>query len=337
MYPFHHSILSAAFLLVISTAILVSSSEQPLVESPTGISQPLSAPADSSPAVSYLQEVPLWPEDSQVVRDGIKALAHEEWSITHPSFLLYSPQVNSARSAILVFPGGGFKALAIGPKSTLGFLGADVCKWLTDSGITCILVKYRVPNTGCNWNSKTKRHETPEIPMALQDAQRAVSMVRYNASEYGIDPNRIGVMGFSAGGGLAVLVSTAFNERAYGPIDAIDLVSSRPDFAIPVYPGHLTMEHKNKTPKEIAAQELNIDIVISKEIPPTLLIHAKDDPVDPVYYSEVYERELKKADVNVELIVYESGGHAFGVKKQGKSTDQWTADALQWLKKIKIL
>jgi acetyl esterase/lipase len=198
-------------------------------------------------------------------------------------------------------------------------------------------VKYRVPNTGCNWNSKTKRHETPEIPMALQDAQRAVSMVRYNASEYGIDPNRIGVMGFSAGGGLAVLVSTAFNERAYGPIDAIDLVSSRPDFAIPVYPGHLTMEHKNKTPKEIAAQELNIDIVISKEIPPTLLIHAKDDPVDPVYYSEVYERELKKADVNVELIVYESGGHAFGVKKQGKSTDQWTADALQWLKKIKIL
>lgn len=337
MSPCRHPVLSVVLLLVTPFATLASSSEKPMVKSPTAISQPVSVPADSTPPVSYSQEVPLWPEDSQVIQDGIKALAHEEWSITHPSFLLYSPQVNSARSAVLVFPGGGFKALAIGPKSTLGFLGADVCKLLTDSGITCILVKYRVPNTGCNWNSKTKRHETPEIPMALQDAQRAISMVRHNANEYGIDPNRIGVMGFSAGGGLAVLASTAFNERAYDPIDAIDLVSNRPDFAIPVYPGHLTMEHKNKTPKEIAAQELNTDIVISKEIPPTLLIHAKDDPVDPVYYSEVYERELKKAAVNVEFIVYESGGHAFGVKKQGKDTDQWTADALQWLRKIEIL
>ena len=97
------------------------------------------------------------------------------------------------------------------------------------------------------------------------------------------------------------------------------------------------MEHKNRTPKAIAAQELNTDIVISKEVPPTLLIHAKDDPVDPVHYSEVYERSLKEAGANVELIVYESGGHAFGVKKQGKDTDQWTVDALRWLKKIKVL
>ena len=336
-YPSRHPLLNAAFLLVISSAALASSSEPPLVKNPTTTSQPVSASSDSSSAVSYSQEVPLWPEDSRVIQDGIKALAHEKWSITHPSFLVYPPQVNSARSAILVFPGGGYKALAIGQKSTLGFLGADVCKWLTDSGITCILVKYRVPNTGCNWNDKTKRHEAPEIPMALQDAQRAISIIRHDANKYGIDPHKIGVMGFSAGGNLAVLSSTAFKERSYAPIDEIDEVSNRPDFAIPVYPGHLTMEHKNKTPKAIAAQELNTDVVISKEVPPTLLIHAKDDPVDPVYYSEVYERELKKAGVNVELIVYENGGHAFGVKKQGKATDRWTVDALRWLKEIEIL
>lgn len=337
MPPFSHRSLSTAFLLAISSAVLTSSSDRPLVEGRADTAQQVGASAGTSPTVSYSQEVPLWPEDSRVIQDGIKALAHEKWSISRPSFLLYSPKVNSARSAILVFPGGGYKALAIGQKSTLGFLGTDVCKWLTDSGITCILVKYRVPNTGCNWNDKTKRHEAPEIPMALQDAQRAVSIVRYNANKYGIDPHKIGVMGFSAGGNLAVLSSTAFKERSYDPIDEIDQVSNRPDFAIPVYPGHLTMEHKNKTPKAIAAQELNTDVVISKEVPPTLLIHAKDDPVDPVYYSAVYERELKKAGVNVELIVYESGGHAFGVKKQGKDTDRWTIDALRWLKKIRIL
>lgn len=337
MYPFRLPLLNAIFLYAISSAVLASSSGRLLVESQAATSQLVGASADTSPAMSYSQEVPLWPEDSRVLQDGIKALAHEKWSLNHPTFLLYSPQVNSARSAVLVFPGGGYKALAIGSKSTLGFLGADVCKWLTDSGITCILVKYRVPNTGCNWNKETKRHEAPDIPMALQDAQRAVSIIRYNANEYGIDPDKIGVMGFSAGGNLAVLSSTDFKKRSYDPIDEIDQVSSRPDFAIPVYPGHMTMEHQNRTPKAIAAQELNSDIVISTEIPPTLLIHAEDDPVDPVHYSEVYERELKNAGVSVKLIIYKTGGHAFGVKKQGKDTDRWTADALGWLKEIKIL
>lgn len=257
--------------------------------------------------------------------------------ITHPAFLLYAPKNPSARAAIVVFPGGGYKGVAIGQKSTIGFNGADVCKWLTGAGVTCILLKYRVPNSGCNWNARTRRHDTPDIPMALQDAQRTISTVRYNAKKYNIDPNEIGVMGFSAGGNLAVLSSTAFRKRAYDPIDEIDQVSSRPDFAIPVYPGHLTMEHKNRTPTAIAARELNTDIEISADIPPTLLVHALDDPVDPVHYSKVYERELKKAGVNVKLMLYQTGGHAFGVKQQGKDTDRWTVDALRWLEEIKIL
>ena len=319
MNPFHLLAMSAVCLFVLSTASLAF------------------AGADSSPAPTYSREVPLWPEDSKVLQDGMKALAKERGALTHPAFLLYAPKSPSSRSAVLVFPGGGYKALAIGPQSTIGFNGADVCKWLTDTGVTCVLVKYRVPNTGCNWNQEAHRHVTPDIPMALQDAQRAISIVRYNAKEYGIDPDKIGVLGFSAGGNLAVLSSTAFKRRSYEPIDEIDRVSSRPDFAIPVYPGHMTMEHKNKTPKTIAAQELNTDIDVSAEIPPTLLIHAKDDPVDPVHFSQVYERELKKAGVDVKLILYENGGHAFGVRKQGADTDRWTDDALEWLREIKII
>jgi acetyl esterase/lipase len=305
--------------------------------------------ADALPPASYSQEVSIWPEDSKVLADGIKAIRADAEAIenpalvnTHPAFLLYSPKTHSVRSAVIVFPGGGYKAVAVGKDSTLGFNGAYVCKWLTDVGITCILLKYRTPNGGCNWNKKLRKNVTPDIPLALQDAQRTISMVRYNANKYGakqydIDPNKIGVMGFSAGGNLAVLSSTAFNYRSYDPIDEIDKVSCRPDFAIPVYPGHMTMEHKNKTPVAVAAKELNTDIKISKEIPPTLLIHAKDDPVDPVHYSLVYERELQRTGVNVQLNLYNTGGHAFGVKKQGKETDRWMADALTWLKKIQML
>ena len=287
-----------------------------------------SAPAPAAPSGPV--EVALWPEDSQVMRDGIRELAGEQWAATRSSLLLYAPKQNSTRTAVLVFPGGGYKRVAVGPDSTLGQDGADVCQWLTDAGMTCVLVKYRVPNTGCNWNPETRRHEQPRIPMALQDAQRAMSLVRHRAADYGIDPDRIGVMGFSAGGNLAVLSSTAFRTRAYAPLDAADQASLRPAFAIPVYPGHMTMEHKNQTPTALAAQQLNTDILVSADIPPTLLIHAKDDPVDPVHYSLVYQRELEKAGVDVTLMLYETGGHAFGVKKQGKDTDRWTDDALRW-------
>lgn len=289
-----------------------------------------------SSAMQYATEVPLWPESSKVLQDGIRALADKKDALTRPSLLLYPAASRVARPAILVFPGGGYKALAIGPESTIGQNGADVCHWLTDAGIVCVLVKYRVPDTGCHWNAEAGRHETPDTPMALQDAQRAISLVRHHASEYGIDPARVGVMGFSAGGNLAVLSSTAFAARSYAPEDDADRTSARPDFAIPVYPGHMTMEHKNKTPKAIAAQELNTDIVVSAQVPPTLLVHAKDDPTDPVHYSVVYAKALKKAGANVTLKLYETGGHAFGVKKQGKDTDRWTDDALRWLKNIGV-
>ena len=336
MHLFPRPSLILVILTIISPALLADCSEQTPVALADTQPQSDNTPADSSPELAP-REVPLWPEDSSVLQDGIRELAGKKNAVTHPSFLLYAPQARSARAAILVFPGGGFKALAIGKHSTIGFEGVDVCKWLTEAGVTCILVRYRVPNTGCNWNRETRRHDTPGIPMALQDAQRAISIVRYHAVEYGIDPDKIGVMGFSAGGNLAVLSSTAFNARSYRPIDDSDQASSRPDFAIPVYPGHMTMEHKNKTPREVAARELNTDIVISSRIPPTLLIHAKDDTVDPIHYSEIYARELRNAGLDVTLNIYETGGHAFGVRKQGTDTDRWMDDALDWLRAKGIL
>ncbi|HJR73603.1 MAG TPA: alpha/beta hydrolase [Luteimonas sp.] len=336
MPPLPRSSLALVFVAILSSVFLSACGERLPVALADPQPKPKRISQGSLPASEPL-EVPLWPEDSKVLQNGVRELTGKENAVTHPSFLLYSPRVHSARVAILVFPGGGFKALAIGRQSTIGFNGADVCKWLTDAGVTCILVKYRVPNTACNWNQATRRHEAPDIPMALQDAQRAISFVRHHAGEYGIDPNKIGVMGFSAGGNLAVLSSTGFKARSYSPIDDVDQASSRPDFAIPVYPGHMTMEHKNKTPREIAAQELNTDIVISAEMPPTLLIHAKDDAVDPVHYSEVYARELRKAGLDVTLNLYETGGHAFGVRKQGKDTDRWMDDAIDWMKKKRIL
>ncbi|MBK9493771.1 MAG: alpha/beta hydrolase [Aquimonas sp.] len=290
-----------------------------------------------SGADAGFREVPLWPEESDVLQQGIRALAELPGAITRPSLLIYSPRTTNTGAAVLVFPGGGYKAVAVGPQSTIGLNGRDVCRWLTDAGVTCVLVKYRVPNTGCNWNPVTRQHDTPEIPMALQDAQRAMSIVRYRAESFGIDPNKVGVLGFSAGGNLAVLSSTAFARRRYVPIDAIDEMNLRPDFAIPVYPGHMTMEHKNQSPRDLAAQVLNSDIEVSHAVPPTLLIHAKDDPIDPVHYSEVYARELKRAGVSVQLNLYAHGGHAFGVSKQGTDSDQWPADALQWLADIGML
>jgi len=332
--------LRAAVAVVLASACvgsLTARADASNEERPTKVPQPEGPIAGTSVRPNPAHEVPLWPEDAKVLQDGIKALANERDALTHPSFLLYPPKGLSARTAILVFPGGGYKALAIGPQSTIGENGAEVCRWLTDAGITCVLVKYRVPNTGCHWNADTRRHETPATPMALQDAQRAISIVRHNAQEYGIDPRRIGVMGFSAGGNLAVLSSTAFATRSYELVDDIDRASPRPDFAIPVYPGHMTMEHKNKTPTAVAAQELNTDIVVSSQVPPTLLVHAKDDPTDPVHYSQVYAKALKRVGASVQLNLYATGGHAFGVKKQGKDTDRWTLDALVWLRKTGVL
>jgi acetyl esterase/lipase len=297
----------------------------------------LFAIADTWQPPAGLTQIPLWPKDSKVLSYTVKkyegptgAKKPEVTDVTEPTYTVYSP-TKSSGAAVLVFPGGGHVALAMDIEGTM------VCDWLIKNNVTCVLVKYRVPYSGCYWDHKLKKHVTPEVPMALQDAQRAISLIRFHAKKYQINPKKIGVMGFSAGGNVAVLASTSFKQRSYESADEIDKISCRPDFAIPVFAGHMTMEHKNKIPKEVAAKELNPDIKISNEIPPTLLVHAKDDMVDPVYYSELYANELKKVGVDVQLNIYKTGGHAFGAKKQGKDSDRWMDDAITWLKEEKFI
>ena len=151
-------------------------------------------------------------------------------NVTQPTMTVYSPTGKNTGAAVVVFPGGGYQILAIDLE------GTEVCDWLTAKGITCVLLKYRVTDVG----PYPKSGPYPESPMALEDAQRAMGLVRIHAAEWHIDPHKIGVLGFSAGGHLAAALSTHFEKRIYPAVDAADNESCRPDFAVAIYPGHLS-------------------------------------------------------------------------------------------------
>jgi acetyl esterase/lipase len=159
-------------------------------------------------------------------------------NVSRPTMTVYSPTGENTGAAVVVFPGGGYQELAIDLE------GTEVCDWLTPKGITCVLLKYRVPNTGEHWDEKCNCELKPKAPMALEDAQRTVRLVRLHAAEWHIDPHRIGVLGFSAGGHLVADISTHFDRRLYPPVDAADKESGRPDFAVALYPGHLWIDEK---------------------------------------------------------------------------------------------
>ena len=213
------------------------------------------------------------------------------FNVTRPTMTVYSPQGNNTGAAVVVFPGGGYQGLAI------DFEGTEVCDWLTPIGITCVLLKYRVPDSGPAWHDECKCYIHPKAPTALQDAQRTVGIVRFHAAEWHIDPHKIGVLGFSAGGHMVAAISTHFEKRLYPLVDAADKESCRPDFAVALYPGHLWTDEKKF--------EVNPDIRahISRETPPTFLLQAEDDYVDNVNQSLVYYIALKNAKVPVEMHV----------------------------------
>ena len=154
-------------------------------------------------------------------------------NVSRPTMTVYRPKGKNTGVAMVVFPGGGYSILAIDLE------GTEVCDWLTSRGMTCVLLKYRVPDSGPAWHNDCKCHIRPKAPAALEDAQRTVGLVRFHAAEWGVDPHKIGVIGFSAGGHMVANISTHFARRAYARVDAADDVSCRPDFAVAVYPGHL--------------------------------------------------------------------------------------------------
>jgi acetyl esterase/lipase len=226
-------------------------------------------------------------------------------------------------AAVVVFPGGGYRALAIDLE------GTEVCDWLTSKGITCVLLKYRVPYSGPYWDDECKCHRNPEPPAALQDAQRTIGLLRSRASQFHIDPHRIGVLGFSAGGHLVASLSTHFDNRIYKPADAADRESCRPDFAVALYPGHLWVDEDKF--------ELNPDIKPTRDTPPTFLLQAENDDVDDINHSLVYYIALKKAGVPVEMHLYAEGGHAFGLRPAKFPITAWPHLVETWLRTISMI
>jgi acetyl esterase/lipase len=208
--------------------------------------------------------------------------------------------------------------------------GTEICEWITRQGITCIVLKYRVPQA---WrHGEDHVEEAPRVQLPLQDAQRAMGLLRYRASSYGIDPHKIGVIGFSAGGHLAAAVSNA-QERTYEPVDAADRESSRPDFAILLYPGHL-WDERSSTP----GLGLSPWVEISADAPPTLLIHAMNDPTDDVRHSLAYGLALHDAGVSIDMRFYAEGGHAFGIRPTSAPiTTEWPELVAEWLRNIGVL
>lgn len=227
-------------------------------------------------------------------------------------------------AAVVVFPGGGYRALAIDLE------GTEVCDWLTPLGITCAVLKYRVPGTGPHWDEACRCHRTPAAPLALQDAQRAVGLLRAQADRWGLDPRKIGVLGFSAGGHLVADLSTHHRRRAYPAVDAADAVACRPDFAIVLYPGHMLEGTTGPF-------ELNPTLPVDASVPPTLLVHAQDDPVDDVKNTLVYYTALQRAGVPTELHLYATGGHAFGLRPQAHPITAWPRLAEAWLRSLSVL
>lgn len=232
-----------------------------------------------------------------------------------PTITVYSPERKNSGAAVVVFPGGGYFVVAIDLE------GTEACEWLTSRGITCVLLKYRVPcaRTG-PYRDCTTAHE---------DAQRAVGLVRAHAAEWGIDPHRIGVLGFSAGGHMVAAISTHYEQRRYPIVDEADHVSCRPDFAIALYPGHLAIKEKDFI--------LNPDIRVTSQTPPTFLLHATDDPVDPVENSLVYYAALQKAGVPAEMHLYAKGGHAFGLRRTQATITEWPKLVEDWLKTMGVI
>ncbi len=222
--------------------------------------------------------------------------------------------------AVVVFPGGGYKELAIDLE------GTEVCDWLTTKGITCILLKYRVP---ANPWSAPYYGAYPQSKMALDDAQRTMGLVRFHAAEWHIDPHKIGVLGFSAGGSLVAEISTHFAKRLYPAVDAADKLSCRPDFAVAIYPGHLWIDDKKF--------ELNPEVPVTHDTPPTFLLQAEDDHVDNVNDSLVYYIALKNAGIPVEMHLYAHGGHAFGLRHTKFPITDWPQMVDRWLVSLRMV
>jgi len=232
-------------------------------------------------------------------------------NVTKPTITIYRPAKDKdSGSAVIICPGGGYWNLY------WELEGEEVAAWLNSLGATGIILKYRVPRRPDDTKGEPARRP-------LQDAQRAVSLVRSRANEWGIDPKKIGMIGFSAGGHLSIATATSFEKRTYEASDDIDRVSCRPDFAILAYSGYLKAKDKD---------ELAPGLRIPKETPPVFLVHGSDDIVSDPAHSVVMYLALKRAGIPAELHLYAKTTHDFGVRKNDERYSAWTEACATWMR-----
>ncbi|WMJ70025.1 alpha/beta hydrolase [Stenotrophomonas sp. 24(2023)] len=282
-------------------------------------------------------EIPLWPEGKvmpppklagpEQLGEAVSKPSGERWAMLQnvavPTLTLFPPKGPGNGTAVMVVPGGGYRVLA------MDLEGSEICAWLNGRGITCALLKYRVPASGPNWDPQCNCRDIPAVPMALQDAQRAMGLLRAQSARWHIDPKRVGVIGFSAGGHVVAGLSTQA-RRSYTPVDAADAQPSRPDFAMVMYSGHLW----NGKAKGLSLVK---DIAVDGEVPPTFIVQATDDPTDDVRESLSYYRALIDAGVPVEMHLFARGGHAFGLRVKTAPVAAWPQLAERWMQDIGML
>lgn len=263
-------------------------------------------------------------EKSEINKDSILIIS----KVSRPTLSIYLPAKEIATgAAVIICPGGGYSILAAGHE------GADVAKRFNEMGVAAFVLKYRIPNVQTMVNKSIG---------PLQDAQRAIQVVRENAKQYGIDKNRVGIMGFSAGGHLASTAGTHF-QKAY--IDNPDHTNLRPDFMVLVYPvttfsGAVTHSGSSnqllgKDADATLIRDFSNDLQVTTKTPPAFLVHAKDDPVQ-VENSIVFAEALKKNNVPAELYLYEKGGHGYGMYNKSSEV-RWMGLVEAWLKKMKFI
>jgi len=233
-------------------------------------------------------------------------------NVSEPTITIYRPEKNDSGCAVLVCPGGAYHILA------MDLEGTEVCDWLNSIGVTGVLLKYRVPT-----RKGDEQHVGP-----LQDAQRAMGLIREHASEWGVNPKRVGILGFSAGGHLSAVTSSQYEKRAYETIDEADRESCRPDFTVLVYPAYLILKDKENT--------LRPELNVTTNTPPTFIVQTQDDGVG-VGNSLGYATVLQKTKVPFELHIYPKGGHGYGLRRTEKPVTLWPQAVEAWMKQLGVL
>lgn len=234
-------------------------------------------------------------------------------NVTGPTLTVYRPAPDRDSGAtVLVCPGGAYQILA------MDLEGTEVAEWLNRLGITGVVLKYRVP----------PRPNRPRYAAALQDAQRALGLLRFHAAVWGLDPKHLGVLGCSAGGHLAAALSCNYAQRTYAPQDPADAVSCRPDFTLLIYPAYLT--------RKAEGDALAPELAVTSDTPPTFLVQAEDDGVR-VETSLFYYLALRKARVPAEMHLYPSGGHGYGLRSSPEAVTTWPARAEEWFRTLGVL